>query len=75
MATCVCSRQQCPYIQSGLKPLYNGHLFTMARFFSDPQGGCCGEVQLYINLGSVLELHFMLTNFTMSANQNNFFST
>ena len=37
----------------------------MARFFSDPQGGCCGEVQLYVNLGSVLELHFMLNNFTI----------
>ena len=47
----------------------------MASFFSDPQGGCCGEVQLYTNVGSVLELNFMLTNFTMSANQNNFFST
>ena len=29
------------------KPLYNGHLSTMATLFC-PQGGRCGEVHLYV---------------------------
>ena len=35
-----------PLIDSCLKPLYNGHLFTTATFLC-PQGGRCREVQLY----------------------------
>ena len=32
------------YIDSYLKPLYNGHLFTMPSFFS-PSGGCCRDLR------------------------------
>ena len=44
--------QKNSYIDSCLKPLYNGHLFTMATFFCPP-GGHCREVQLYITMGLV----------------------
>ena len=35
-----------PYIRLLFQPLYNGHLSTMATFFS-PQGGRFREVQMY----------------------------
>lgn len=38
-----------PYIGPYLKTLYNGHLFIMATSFC-PQGTCCREVQVYVEL-------------------------
>ena len=35
-----------PYIDSYLKPLYNGQLIAAVSFFC-PLGGLCAEVQLY----------------------------
>ena len=42
-----------PFIDSCLKPLYNGHLFKTATFFC-PQGCLCREVQLYSRIHSSL---------------------
>ena len=55
-------RTKNPYIDSCLKPLYNGRLFTTATFFCTPDD-LCREVQLYMVSPLTLSLPEWLMEF------------
>ena len=52
-----------PKINCHIAPLHphNGHLSTMTTFFC-PQGGRCGEVQLYVDINNAKGLMLNTSN-------------